>query len=72
MTKPAEIRADEVRFYLDDVYLPGHIGIYRAAEHDRADKADHTLFVSTKGRHVYFKDDTVVRKRTPETLKTTR
>jgi hypothetical protein len=55
MTRPVEIRADKVRFYLDDVYLPGHKGIYRAASHDRADKADHVLFVNINGHRVYMK-----------------
>jgi hypothetical protein len=60
MPAPKEIRADEVRFYLDDVSLPGHRGIYRAASHDRADKAGYTLFVSTMNHHAYIKDDTTV------------
>lgn len=63
MAIPEMIRADKVVFYMDNVYLPRHKGVYHSAPHDRADKADSTLFVSTKGHHIYIKDDVLVSKR---------
>lgn len=67
MAAPKAIRADEARLYLDDVSLPGHRGIYRAASHDRADKAGYTLFVSTRNHHAYIEDGaTVWLRNTPE------
>lgn len=63
MTKPEMIRADEVRFYLDDVCLPGRTGVYRAIPHDRADRAGLTLFVSINQHYIYIKDDMLVQKR---------
>ncbi len=67
MTNFKKVRADSVRFYLDDVILPGRNGVYRAASHERSDKADRTLFVSTMNHRVYVKDDTLVYLRVIET-----
>jgi hypothetical protein len=57
------IRADQAARYLDDVYLPGLRGVYRAASHDRADRADFVLFIDLKGQHIYVPGNMIVSKR---------